>query len=134
MHIKISKKNETTVAEVESDEVLIRDVQDALDLMADCGYQGARDIILHRKNIIPSFFVLSTGIAGEVLQKFSNYRVRLAIVGDFAELNSTSLRDFIRESNKTGRILFVRSAGEAMDKLTGYGSSILNDWNNEDRI
>ena len=119
MNIKINKRNEITVAEVTSEAVLIREVQDALDLMGDCGYQGARDIILHKKNLLPAFFDLSTGIAGEVLQKFSNYRVRLAIIGDFTEGISSSLKDFIRESNKTGRILFVHSAEEAMDRMTG---------------
>lgn len=119
MYIKINSRNEIAVAEVVSDEVLIREVQDALDLMADCGYQGARDIILHRKNLMPAFFDLSTGIAGEILQKFSNYRVRLAIVGDFEEGTSASLRDFIRESNKTGRIIFVGTSDEALDKLNG---------------
>ena len=119
MHIKISNRNDIRVAEIDSPDVVVRDVQDALDLMADCGYQGARVIILHRNNFTPSFFDLSTGIAGEILQKFSNYRVRLAIIGDFTEEASSSLREFIRESNRTGRIVFVNSIDEALDKLTG---------------
>lgn len=119
MRIKIKKINGIAIAEVDSSSVVIREVQDALDLMADCYYQGASDIIIHRKNITPAFFDLSTGIAGEVLQKFSNYRVKLAIVGDFKEEVSSSLKDFMYESNRTGRILFVGSADEALDKLTG---------------
>ena len=39
-------------------------------------------------------------MAGEILQKFSNYRVRLAIVGDFTPYSSKSIKDFIYESNK----------------------------------
>jgi len=51
--------------------------------MADIYYQGFDAIILHEKTITPVFFDLKTGIANEILQKFSNCRMRLAIVGDF---------------------------------------------------
>ena len=39
-------------------------------------------MIIHEKNITPEFFDLKNRMAGEILQKFSNYRIRLAIVGD----------------------------------------------------
>ena len=54
------------------------------------------------------------GIAGEILQKFSNYRVRLAIVGDFTKFTSNSLHEFIYESNKGRFIHFVSAKLEAM--------------------
>ncbi len=69
------------------------------------------------KNITPAFFNLKTGIAGEILQKFSTYDVKLAIVGDFSEFGSKSLNDFIHESNRTGRIRFVSSAQIAKEKM-----------------
>jgi Domain of unknown function (DUF4180) len=73
--------------------------------------------VLSEKNITPAFFQLSNGMAGEILQKFSNYRVRLVIVGDFAAYNSSSLKQFILESNKNGHINFVTSITEALQKL-----------------
>ncbi|MFZ2340826.1 MAG: DUF4180 domain-containing protein [Bacteroidales bacterium] len=63
------------------------------------------------------FFDLKTKIAGDILQKFSNYRMKLAIIGDFSAIKSKSLRDFIRESNNAGTINFVGSMEEAMVKL-----------------
>jgi hypothetical protein len=60
---------------------------------------------------------LKSGIAGEILQKFSTYNFRLAIVGTFSEVQSKSLRDFIYESNKYGRINFVGSHDEAFERL-----------------
>ena len=117
MKIEIHNVSGSAIAEVISNKFIINEVQDALDLMADCGYQGADKIILHEKNIIPDFFILKTGIAGEILQKFSNYRVQLAIVGDFSKYSGKSLRDFIFESNKSGRIFFVNSLEEAINKL-----------------
>ncbi len=118
MRIDLNNINGISIAEVISEGVIIHETQDALDLMADCGYQGARSIIIQEKNIIPEFFDLKTGIAGDILQRFSNYDVRLAIVGDFSRFKSKSLSDFVRESNRVGRINFVGSLQEAKDKLT----------------
>lgn len=117
MKINIKKINGTFIANIDSDEVIINSVQDALDTMADCGYQGSRKIIVNSKNITPDFFDLKTRIAGDILQKFSNYNVDLAIIGDFSNPTSKSLRDFIYESNKIGRINFVESLTEAEHRL-----------------
>ena len=69
MKINIIETNGTSVAEIISDKIVISTVQDALDLMVDCGYHGASSIIIYKNNIIPSFFDLKTGIAGDILQK-----------------------------------------------------------------
>ena len=99
MKIEIRLVKGINLAEIISEEVLIKETQDALDLMADSGYQGSSRMILHEKNIIPDFFDLKTGIAGEILQKFSTYKVKLTIVGDFSKYTSKSLKDLIYESN-----------------------------------
>jgi hypothetical protein len=117
MKISINKVNGTFIASIDSNEVIINNVQDALDLMANCGYKGSRKIIVHSKNITPEFFDLKTRIAGDILQKFSNYNVDLAIIGDFSNPTSKNLRDFIYESNKIGRINFVESLTEAEQRL-----------------
>ena len=59
--------------------------------------------------IAPAFFALATGVAGAVVQKFVNYRLRLVVVGDVTEhvAASTALRDFVREANR-GRTDVVR--------------------------
>jgi Domain of unknown function (DUF4180) len=88
-----------------------------LDSMAEARFNGSDRMIIHEKSLHPDFFDLKTGNAGEILQKFSNYRMRLAIIGDFAKFKSKSLKDFIRESNRTGIINFVGSLDEALLKL-----------------
>lgn len=118
MNINFIEINNTKIAELISEKILIHETQDALDLMAECSYQGgANQIILYEHNLVPDFFKLSSGIAGEILQKFSNYRTRLAIVGDFSKYPGKSLRDFIFESNKTGHIVFVNDLNDAIDRL-----------------
>ena len=113
--IEIGKKK---IAVLRSDDLMILEVQDALDMMADAGSHDLNCIIVNENNITPEFFDLKTGIAGEILQKFSTYNFRLAIVGDFSRYHSKSLRDFIYESNKYSRINFVNSYDEALEKLT----------------
>ncbi len=107
MKIELLEMSGITLAEIFSDKIEIKDVQSSLDLMANCGYQGADGIIIQKENISPDFFELKTGLAGEVLQKFSNYKMKLAIVGDFSSYTSKSLNDFIFESNKGGNVNFV---------------------------
>jgi hypothetical protein len=119
MNIEFHRAGEVKIAEILSEDILIREVQDALDLMSDCSYQGASRIILHESNIASDFFELRTGLAGEILQKFSNYRVKLAIIGDFSKYSSGSLKDFIFESNKQRHVNFVRSLDDAMVALSG---------------
>lgn len=89
---------------------------DILDIMVEAGYGGSNKIIVHKETFHPDFFDLKTKMAGEILQKFSNYRMRLAIVGDFSGVKSKSLNDFIRESNKRGIISFVGSLETALEQ------------------
>lgn len=118
MHVQVHEQNGSTIAEVTSDEVLIHTTDDGLQIMADLYYQGYDAVVLHERNITPYFFDLKTGIAGEILQKFTTYRVRLAIVGDFSGYESQSLRDFIFESNKGKQVNFLPSVEEALDRLS----------------
>ncbi|MFM9950038.1 MAG: DUF4180 domain-containing protein [Saprospiraceae bacterium] len=119
MKIEIHQINDQQIAEVVSETSVIATTQDGLDLLGNLYFQGFDKIILHEKNITPDFFDLKTGIAGEILQKFSNYRVRLAIVGDFSAYPGQSIRDFIFESNKRKHINFVGSITEAVERLMG---------------
>ena len=106
--------NNTKIAEVTSDGLLIKTTADGLTLLGDLYYQGFDGIVMHENNITSGFFDLKNGMAGEILQKFSTYRVRLAIVGDFGKYNSKSLSDFIYESNKGRHTIFVNSTNEAL--------------------
>jgi hypothetical protein len=117
MKINIEEIKGVKLAVIESDKIELWDVQSAVDILGNCNYQGASKIIMNKENITPDFFELKTRIAGEILQKFSNYRMQLAIVGDFTEYKSKSLHDFIYESNKVGRILFVDSLSLAKERL-----------------
>ncbi|MFA6984095.1 MAG: DUF4180 domain-containing protein, partial [Sedimentibacter sp.] len=73
--------------------------------------------ILNKSAICEEFFDLKTKLAGDILQKFVNYHVKIAIVGDFSVYTSKSLRDFIYESNKGKTIFFLQDEKQAIEKL-----------------
>ena len=113
------------IVEVLPDSVILNTSQEALDLMMTFFPLGIRKMILHRKHINPDFFVLHTGLAGEILQKFVNYRVQLAIVGDFKNRTSSGLRALISESNRGTQMFFlddVEMAKKVLFARPGRGS------------
>ena len=117
MEIKTHQINNTAIAEVVSQGIVINNIEDGIDLLGNVYYQGFDKMILYEKNLTPEFFDLKTKMAGEILQKFSNYRMRLIIVGDFTRYESKSLKDFIFESNNGRMVNFVGSLEEAIDKF-----------------
>jgi SpoU rRNA methylase family enzyme len=118
MNIKIHETGSQKIAEVISESVVLNDLDDTLDLIAGSGMLDASSIILYKDQISPDFFDLSTRLAGEILQKFSNYRLQLAVIGDFSKYSSKSLRDFINECNRGNRIIFVPDLVDAINRLS----------------
>ena len=119
MKIECLKNREMDIAVVSSDEKVIVDVQSALDLVMTVKYEtGVSRIVLDKNLVCEDFFILSTGVAGEILQKFINYRVKAAIYGDYSRYTSKPLRDFIYESNNGHDFFFVSTKEEAVQKLT----------------
>lgn len=101
MNIEHLKENGTDIAVISSDEKLIVDTQSALDLAMTVKYEtGVANIVISKSAVCEEFFILSSGMAGEILQKYINYHVRIAIYGDYTQYTSKPLKDFIYESNK----------------------------------
>jgi hypothetical protein len=120
MNVKISERDSSKIAIIESSDILINNAQEALDLMATVKYlYGCHKMIINASSITKDFFALKTGIAGEILQKYTNYHIKIAIVGNFDIYNSKSLHDFIFESNKGSQVFFLREEKEAIDRLHG---------------
>lgn len=118
MEIKTHHINNLTIAEIVSQDTVIQTVEDGTDLVGNLYYQGFDKAILYEENITPAFFDLKSLLAGEILQKFSNYRIGLVIVGHFTKFESKSLKDFIFESNKGSVVNFVKSIHEALSNST----------------
>jgi hypothetical protein len=118
MNIDVIDENKVRIAVVKDRSMLIADEQSAVDFIARVLEETGSDRIIVNKAVVPEeFFDLSTGLVGRILQKFVNYNVKLALVGDFSSYQSKSLRDFIYESNKGRDVFFVQTEEEALGKL-----------------
>lgn len=117
MRIEMHRIGQAKVAEIQAEGLVLTSVEDGLSLLGDLYYQGFDKIILHEENIVPEFFDLKTKLAGEVLQKFVQYRMPLALVGDFSKYTSKSLRDFIYECNQGRQVNFVQELSSALKDL-----------------
>ena len=119
MNITVIEKNNIRCAAVSGSEKVITDAQSALDLLMRAKYEaGTKNIIIDKRLVAEDFFRLSTGLAGEVLQKLINYGGRIAIYGDYSHYTSKPLRDFIYESNQGRDIFFPATETEAVELLT----------------
>src|SRR5690349_14636708 len=92
--------------------------QDALDLIG-AAFSRADMVAVPADRFDDRFFTLRTGLAGEIMQKFVNYRLRLVVVGDISAqvAASTALRDLVRESNQGNQVWFVADLDELDARL-----------------
>jgi hypothetical protein len=95
-------------------EEIIRSEQDFIDLLT-WGTEKETDLyLLMDSNFAPTFYDLSSGLAGTILQKVSNYRVRLAIFGSFEMITGKRFREFMNESNKGFSVGFFQEKAGAV--------------------
>lgn len=121
MNLNVTQIGEETVAEVLSDEPVVRTPGDALDLLATAQYQhGATCLLLYEENLTPEFFDLKTGLAGEILQKYTNYKMKLVVIGDFGSVTSQSLKAFILESNRGRQVAFMQNRAAALVHIAAW--------------
>lgn len=119
MKIESMIENENKIAVIFSDEKVITDTQSALDLIMTVNYEtGADRIVINKGAVAEEFFILSTGMAGEILQKFMNYKIKAAIYGDYSGYTSKPLKDFIYEANCGRDIFFTATKDEAVERLS----------------
>ncbi|MET7478015.1 DUF4180 domain-containing protein [Streptomyces sp. NPDC005648] len=95
----------------------------ALDLIGDAMGRDAQIVAVPAERVGSEFFRLGSGVAGAIMQKFVNYRVRLAVFGDIAPhvTASTALRDFVHETNQRGHVWFLADFDALDEKLGAIG-------------
>jgi hypothetical protein len=87
---------------------------DALDLVAACGENETSRLLLHAENLTPDFFQLRTGVAGAVLLKFSNYRIKAVVLASPEQVGTGKFYEFVIETNR-GRefgVFYTRQQAE----------------------
>ncbi|MGB7266868.1 MAG: DUF4180 domain-containing protein [Terracidiphilus sp.] len=94
-------------------------VSSSLQMISTAHSQRAEVVAVPVERLGDGFFQLHNGIAGEVLQKFVTYHLRIAIVGDITSLSAASkaLHDLVVECNRGSAVWFVRNLEELNDRL-----------------
>jgi hypothetical protein len=97
----------------------LRNDRDAVDVIAAAAEHHPDVIVIPAERLDEDFFRLRTGIAGQVVQKFLTYGLRLIILGDISKRlqDSSALRDFIHECNRGSHVWFVARLDELNHRL-----------------
>jgi hypothetical protein len=98
----------------------LRDDREAVDLIAQAQFGHCAEwVAVPVDRLTPEFFQLRTGVAGAIVQKFVQYRTRLAVVGDVAAhlAASDAVQDWVREANRGRHIWFVADLAELEQRL-----------------
>ena len=96
----------------------VRTDGDALNLIAEALGQQVDLVAIPVARLPAEFFALGTGLAGAITQKFVNYRLRLAVVGDITGHDgSSAVRAFVAEANRGGQLWFVTDLAELETRL-----------------
>lgn len=91
--------------------ISIRSFADISNAIAAC--IGAAGLILTENDLAQEFFDLRSGLAGELFQKFINYKVRVALVVPKPEAYGERFAELAYEHSTHTMIRFVRSEDEA---------------------
>ena len=103
MALGVSEESGVRIVEGTLGEPLMRRPQDATLVLEACFSARVRGALLYPENLTSQFFDLSSGEAGEVLDKLRRFHVRLAVVcqpntvrfsSRFLEILSNDLRVF----------------------------------------
>jgi hypothetical protein len=89
------------------------------DLVGACYERDVWNVLFDEGALRPEFFDLSSGFAGDMVQKLANYGIRAGmVVADMSD-HSDAFRDFARESNRSSRARFFSSCADAISWLSG---------------
>jgi hypothetical protein len=102
---------------------LLGSSRDASDLLGEALGADAEAIAVPAARLAPAFLQLRSGLAGEFIQKFVNYRLAFAVLGDISGplTESEALRDFVRESNRGRSVFFLPDLDAFAARLAALG-------------
>lgn len=88
------------------------------DLVSACYEKDVWNVLFDEGSLPPEFFDLSSGFAGEMIQKLVNYGIRAAVVVPDVTGYSKPFRDFVLESNRSGPMRFFQDRESAITWLS----------------
>jgi hypothetical protein len=93
------------------------------DVIGDALSAGARTVVIPVERLDAAYFDLRTGVAGDIVQAFVNYQLRLVVLGPLppAATASSSFGAFVEEANRGTQIWFVPTAEALEERLRERG-------------
>jgi PadR family transcriptional regulator, regulatory protein AphA len=119
MNTKLIVKDEQSYLECIPGECRMESERDALDLVAICGENLTTRLMLHAENLSDDFYQLHTGLAGAILLKFVNYRIRVAAIIPLELINQGRFKDMVLETNRGNAFRVFQTREKAEQWLIG---------------
>lgn len=91
---------------------------DPREVIAACIENGHQRLLIDRDALPPEFFDLSTGVAGDLVQRLTQYEIRMAGVVPDPTIHSRAFQDFAREAGSGRWFRFFPTRAEAVAWLT----------------
>jgi hypothetical protein len=94
---------------------------DATDVVGEAYGGDAEVVAVPVTRLTPEFTRLASGVAGAIVQKFVNYRLRLVVVGSLDHLGESTgpVADWVRVADRGRELWFVADLDELDERLSG---------------
>lgn len=119
MPIRLIEKDGTKFVALDASASPLREEKDAMDVIAACWEHGVSRVLLPADALSDDFFRLRTGLAGQVLQKLTNYRIKTAIVVTDERAVQGKAKEMLAELNKGSEFRAFADADAAERWLIG---------------
>lgn len=100
--------------------LVVQDKHQIADAMG--AFLGSDGLLLTEQDVGPGFFRLDSGLAGELLQKLVNYRIKTAFVCADPGAHGPRFAELAFEHATHPQVRFFRLRQEAMEWLLGGGA------------
>jgi PadR family transcriptional regulator AphA len=91
----------------------LRSENDALDLIALCWEHETNALMIHHAALSEDFFKLKTKLAGNMIQKFTNYSIKAAAIIPQMTIQKGRFKEMALETNKGNHFRLYESKEEA---------------------
>jgi hypothetical protein len=112
LDVEIVHQATRTYVKGKAGHALLSNERDLVDLIGFCGEHKADRVLLFAENLPQKFCDLRSGEAGMVLQKFTNYQMKVAAVLP-ASLIQGKFSEFVLETNRGGQFRIFQSPDQA---------------------
>ncbi len=100
MNVQLDEYRNGTFLETVPGSGMLESERDALDLVGSCGEYQVYRLLINAENIPDTFYDLRSGLAGSVLLKFSNYRIKAAALVNSVLAEQGKFHEFAIETNR----------------------------------